>query len=738
MQKSSFLPKFKGLPAALATIAACSAAAYASNGHDGNGGQSIVHIMSDLVLQIGVILFAARISGILFEKMHMPSVIGELVVGIIIGPYLLGGVPIPGYPNGFFPINGSPGGLPVTQELYGIATVASIILLFFAGLETDIRMFLRFSIAGSVIGIGGVLVSFAVGAAIAGFFLNTSISNSSALFLGVISTATSVGITVRVLTAKRKMDSPSGVTMLAGAVIDDVLGIIILAVVLGASAVAMEGATTQQSQQIVGIIIKALGVWLGFTALGFIFAHRISGFLKTFRSIPEFSILSLGLALMLAGVFEKAGLAMIIGAYVMGLTLSKTDLNYVIQETLYPLYVFFVPVFFTVMGMLVDVRELVDPDVITFGLVYTLGAVLAKVGGCGIPALFFNFNIWGAMRIGLGMVPRGEVALIIAGIGLSSGILDETTFGVSIMMTLVTTIIAPPLLSRSLTPRKGTRKEIAAEQTVTTSFDFASVELTDLIEVKLLSFFRNEGFYVHVLEADVKICHLRKESTFITLYVEDLSIRFETAPEDVVFVKTIMYEALLDLHTVIEKVKDLAKPASMKKDLFKGNQQTRFTIGHALDIKTIVMELKAESKQEVIHELIDMLVSTKKIRNRNQALEAVLEREKTMSTGMQYGIALPHGKTDSVKEMCVAIGFKRGGIDFQSLDGQPSQIFIMVLSPAGTAGPHLQFLAGISSLLNNEESRNRLLACRTPKDVFAFFAGDKKPLLTRPFRSMIR
>ncbi|MFP4417004.1 MAG: fructose PTS transporter subunit IIA [Fibrobacterota bacterium] len=737
--RKSFLtfPRFWGMPIFLLVLSGVSAV-FASNGHNSEGGGDIVHIMSDLVLQIGVILFASRISGILFEKLHMPSVIGELAIGIVIGPYILGSIPIPGYPNGFFPILETAGQLPVTQELYGIATVASIILLFFAGLETDLRMFLRFSVAGSIIGIGGVMVSFALGAAIGSFFLDADLSSSRVLFLGVISTATSVGITVRVLTSKRKMDSPSGVTMLAGAVIDDVLGIIILAVVLGASTVAMEGATAQQSQKITGIIIKALGVWLGFTFLGFIFAHRISGILKAFRSIPEFSILSLGLALMLAGIFEKAGLAMIIGAYVMGLTLSKTDLNYVIQETLYPLYVFFVPVFFTVMGMLVDVRELIDPTVIVFGLVYTLGAIFAKIVGCGVPALFFNFNLLGATRIGLGMVPRGEVALIIAGIGLSSGILDDTTFGVAIMMTLLTTVIAPPLLSRSLTPRKGTRKTVAAEQTVTTSFDFASIELTDLIEVKLLSFFRNEGFYVHVLEADVKICHLRKESTFITLYVEELSIKFETAPEDVVFVKTIMYEALLDLHTVIEKVKDLAKPASLKKDLFKGKLQTRFAIGHALDIRAIKMELKAGSKEEVIEELIDMLVAIKKIRNRRQALDAVFEREKTMSTGMQYGIALPHGKTDSVTEMAVAIGFKREGIDFQSLDGQPSQIFILVLSPAGTAGPHLQFLAGISSLLNNEESRNRLLSCRSLKEVFTFFVGEKKPLLTRPFRGMIR
>ncbi len=706
--------------AACIFLALIPSAVFASNGSE----ESVVHMMANLVLQIGVILFVARAAGLLFTRIKMPSVVGELLAGVIIGPSLLGGIALPGFPEGLFAV--SPGlHLAVTPELYGIATIASVILLFYAGLETDLSMFMRFSVAGSLVGAGGVLFSMVFGAWTGAALLDVAITDPRALFLGVISTATSVGITARILSEKRKMDSPAGVTILAGAIIDDVLGIILLAVILGAVSVVRQGGGETAGWQTVGMIVfKAVGVWLGFTAAGFLFAHRISSFLKAFKSITTFSVLAFGLALILAGIFEKAGLAMIIGAYVMGLTLSKTDLSLVIQDALYPLHAFLVPVFFVVMGMLVNVYELLSVKVLAFGAIYTAGAIVAKLGGCGLPALFFNFNPLGALRIGLGMVPRGEVALIVAGIGLSTGLLDQQTFGIAVLMTLLTTLLAPPFLSAALNERKGVRKDIVTEEYVATSFDFDSPELTAFLESKLVESFRNEGFFVHTMEADGTICHFRKESMFITLYVQPQSLRFETRPEDVTYVKTIVYEALLNLHVVVNKLKNLAKPSSLKKDLAApAGPCTTFAVGTSLSIDSIIMHLQSETKEGVIEELLNILDKNRLLDNKQQALEAVMERERTMSTGMQSGIAIPHGKTNSVHEMTVSVGLKKEGVDFQSLDGNPSRIFILALSPENVTGPHLQFLAGVSGLLNSEEAREKLLACETPEEVYAFFGG---------------
>ncbi|HNQ97535.1 MAG TPA: cation:proton antiporter, partial [Treponemataceae bacterium] len=419
---------------------------------------SVAEHMSLLVLQIGVILFAVRFFGFLVKKIGIPSVLGELLAGVIIGPFALGAIPLPGLPLGLFPVQAST--LAVSTELYGFATVASILLLFASGLETDLALFLRYSVAGGIVGLGGVIFSFSLGGIAGMLLLDAPFMDSRCLFLGILSTATSVGITARILSDQKKMDSPEGVTILAAAVFDDVLGIIMLAIVLGfVTAVSGSSSAHGVDPALIGMIAaKAFGIWLGFTALGLVFHKQLARFLKLFRHSYDFSICALGIALLLAGLFEKQGLAMIIGAYVTGLSLSKTDIATVIQERIHGLYEFFVPLFFAVMGMLVNVRELFSVDVILFGLLYTLLSVASKVFGCGLPALGLGFNVKGALRIGAGMVPRGEVALIIAGIGITAGILNDQLFGVVIMMTLLTTLFAPPLLNATLNLKgRGTR-----------------------------------------------------------------------------------------------------------------------------------------------------------------------------------------------------------------------------------------------------------------------------------------
>lgn len=692
------------------------AVVFASGGDE----TGITSRMTHLVLQIGVIVFIARLGGILFEKIKFPSVVGELFVGILIGPYLLGGVSIPGFAGGLFPIASA--NFPISMELYGIAIIASVLLLFVVGLETDLSMFMRYSVAGITVGIGGVVTSFIIGDVTSAYFLKTTFFDPRCLFLGAMSTATSVGITARILSERKKIESPEGVTILAGAVIDDVLGIIILAVVLAIAAVekGQSGGTIDWSH-VHMITIKAIVVWLGFTALGLIFANKISKFLKLFKNIKVFSVLAFGMALIVAGIFEKAGLAMIIGAYVMGLAFSKTDLSYVIQETLHSIYEFMVPVFFTVMGMLVNVKAMTSKTIIAFGITYTLGAIVAKMVGCAVPPLFAGFNLRGSIRVGLGMIPRGEVALIIAGIGLANGILSNEIFGVAIIMTLITTIIAPPLLNASLrNPASGTKKEFKSADTVALTFDFNDSDTSSIMASKVLSYFDNEGFYIHMREIDCKVYSIRKDKIAITLFRRPKKITFEMPREDVGFVKTVIYEGLLDLYNAITKLQDIAKPEDMRRDVAESGGRTNFNIKKVLSKKCIVMNLIASTKDGVIKELIDVLSQCEKIKNKELVLKDALEREHSMSTGMEYGIAIPHGKTDGVSRISVAVGFKRDGIDFDSIDGKPSTIFFMILSPKNAAGPHIQLLACISSLLSQEECRQKLLSFKTADQVWNF------------------
>ncbi|HEQ60012.1 MAG TPA: cation:proton antiporter, partial [Firmicutes bacterium] len=324
------------------------------------------HMMM-LVLQLGVIIFAAHSGGLLFKRFRMPSVLGEILAGALIGPYALGSVVLPGLPEGLFP---RPGVFPISVGLYGFTTIASVLLLFLVGLKTNLRLFLQYSVPGTVVGVGGALVSFVLGDLAVVlcsnyvFGVRYGFADPVPLFLGVISTATSVSVTARILTDRKKVDSPEGVTILSGAVIDDVLGIILLAIVIG---VARSG--TIEWARVGGVAFRSVAIWLGCTVLGLAFARQIAGALKKSRDAATMAVLSLGLALIVAGLFEQAGLAMIIGAYIMGLSLSRTDLANVIQDQLSSLYRFFVPIFFCVMGMLVNFQEMGSTRVLVFGLI---------------------------------------------------------------------------------------------------------------------------------------------------------------------------------------------------------------------------------------------------------------------------------------------------------------------------------------------------------------------------------
>lgn len=510
--------------------------------HGGEG--DMVHKMTTLMLQLALILIAAKLGGFICSRgLRIPEVLGEIGAGIVIGPYALGPW------TGLFPAPAADGAFPVSPELYGVATLASILLLYMAGLETDLKMFLRYSLPGAMVGIGGVIGSFILGDAIAvwlgvapGYF------HPSALFLGTISTATSVGITARILRERNKLDSPEGVTVLAGAVVDDVLGIVILAVVVGFSRVAAAGGTVDWGS--IGLIAgKAIGFWLGCTVLGLVLATRISRLLEWFGSRENMATLSLGLALLLAGLSEKAGLAMIIGAYIMGLSLSRVDAAHTIEHRLEPVYHTLVSVFFCVMGMLVNVPAM--RGLLVFGLAYSLLAVVAKVVGCGIPALLMRFNLLGALRIGVGMLPRGEVALIVAGIGLSAGVVSTEIFGVAILMTLLTTIIAPLVMVAIFDERPGqTGKAGAVAERAPTVIPLPNVEIAEFLLRRIVQTFEEEECYVYNLGHGVHL--IRKDDIAISIRMEEERLVLTCSERDWDYAKLVLLEAATGLRTLFD------------------------------------------------------------------------------------------------------------------------------------------------------------------------------------------
>ena len=697
----------------------------------------ITEIITDLVFQLALIIFAARVFGKIAVRFGIPSVLGELIAGIIIGPFALGGIALPFFPHGLFGVTDSIAGA-VSPELYAFSQIASIILLFASGLETDLSLFIKYSVSGGIIGLGGVVISFFFGTTCAFFILPllgiecSGLFDVKCLFLGIMSTATSVGITARILSDKKKMDSPEGVTILAAAVFDDVLGIVLLAVVMGIVSALGTGKTL--SGGAIGIIaLKAFGIWLLATVAFVLLSKKIARFVRFFGGATDFSIAALGVAFLLAGFFEKEHIAMIIGAYTTGLALSGTDIAPVIQEKIHSLYKFFVPIFFAVTGMSVDVTKLFSQNVLICGGIYTLFAVLAKLLGCGLPALGLGFNLKGGFRIGAGMIPRGEVALIIAGIGLNakdaSGlpIVNQDLFGVVILMTLVTTLVAPPILNVSLSVKgRGTKKEVADAESQIFEWDFNNQELTHLIMDFLHRDLRSEGFYVQMMNITDGICTARRGDTAISLREEGTKIVIETDEKDMGFVKGELYETMLRLEKSMKSLSALKNTAALQYGFACPENRVTNSLTRFLNEKCISCELKGKTKDEILEEMLTLLIQSGNVENREMVMAALKDREAAGSTGLEKGIAFPHTKTNVVTETCVAIGIKKDGVDFDSMDGNPSKIFIMLVSPVDGTNPLMRAMAAFSGALMHEEVRTSLLEAKNPAEVVEILKDSKK------------
>lgn len=700
-----------------------------------------------LTIQLGLILFFAKLFGIGASKLKIPSVMGELVAGILLGPFCLGGLGLPfeGMEHGLFPKSTVVPGIPVDPTLYSIATLGSIVLLFNSGLETDVRTFFKYSVAGTVVGIGGIVISFLFGAAVGRFVLDWAWADPRTLFLGILCTATSVGISARILSERHAMGSPEGVTIMAAAVIDDVLGIVCLAIVIGIANVELQGGTMNWGR-IGWITVRSFGIWLGVTAVGLALSNRIASFLKWFKGARFFAIQAFGFSLLLAGLFEKAGLAMIIGAFVMGLSLSKTDVVFKIREALSPIYNFLVPIFFVVMGMLVDISVLKDPKVLGIGLIFAVMATLGKVLGCALPALAMNFNGIGALRIGVGMVPRCEVVLIIAGIaattlmknpvtGETMPIFDSRLFGIAIIMPLVTALLAPPLLNAALAvKRKGVRHEVPDQGQVITTFDFHTDVIAYFAFNQIIDLLHHDGFAYSTLGRGVSVVQFRKDKTVFSLDIKGTTFIFTSAEEEAPLIRTAIYESVVEMHQSLSELRRLAAPEAVKGALNaapptpcatptkKKKAAPALTLERLISRDNVVVGLQGTTKEAVFRELLTHLQHHTRIADPDRCLHDILEREQISSTYQEAGIAMPHARTEGISAFTTAIGILPAGFEYDPNEpDHRAHIVILSLCPKAEPGPYLQFIAQVAQLLKHAPCREAILAAKTSQEAAKIF-----------------
>jgi Kef-type K+ transport system membrane component KefB len=402
-------------------------------------------IYFNFILSFALILIAARIGGELAERyLKQPAVIGELLAGIAISPFALGGILGDPVILNFALIDGNlvEGGEKVHDfaPLEIVSQIAVVALLFVAGLETNVKAFLRHSLTGALVAIGGVVIPFAFGY-FASMFFFPDIGVVGWLFVGAVLTATSIGITVRILMDMGRLNSKEGTIILVGAVVDDIIGLVILSVVVG---VAQTGEIHPFDAIKTGVI--GFGLWIALLLFG-LYGHKyISKFLLSpFKSSGTMPIMALIVSLIIAYLVTLVDLHPVVGAYVAGLMFASTIEREDILHATRPIMLFLAPFFFAYLGMQVDLEEIWL--VIGPALVIIILAIMGKMIGCYFPARWpgkVSHN--GAMIVGAGMVPRGEVGLVVAGAGLIAGAIDRDLFGVAVAVSIITVLVTPTLL----------------------------------------------------------------------------------------------------------------------------------------------------------------------------------------------------------------------------------------------------------------------------------------------------
>ncbi|MET0339950.1 MAG: cation:proton antiporter [Polyangiales bacterium] len=408
------------------------------------------------LLALALVLLVAKVGGDLAMRLGQAAVLGELLGGVLLGNLDLAGI-------------GAVEWFSTDPIVDVFARLGVILLLFEVGLESTVAQMLRTGWSALLVALAGVITPFVLG-----YFVGAALVPGAGLyahiFMGATLTATSVGITARVLKDLDQAQSPEARIILGAAVLDDVLGLVILAVVTGLIAAADAG-RAPSLLSLGQILLASLGFLIGALVIGVRLSPRAFRAASRLRSQGVLLALSLGLCFVLAWAANAIGLAPIVGAFAAGLVLEKvhyTDFvsrgERELEELIHPITSFLVPIFFVIMGMRTDLRAFADPSVLALAAALTAVAVVGKLA-CGLGVLG---GVADRLTVGLGMIPRGEVGLIFANIGLTLSVGGERVvtphvFSAIVVMVIVTTMVTPPLLRTGVT-RAARRRARRADQ----------------------------------------------------------------------------------------------------------------------------------------------------------------------------------------------------------------------------------------------------------------------------------
>ena len=381
-----------------------------------------------LFLLLGVIIFVAKAGGLVSTKLGQPAVLGELLMGLMLGPTAIDILHWTIFADGH-------SGELIVQ----IGELGVIFLMFIAGLEVDLSELIKSSRVAAFAGTLGVIVPLILGGLVALAFHHPMLNS---IFIGLILTATSVSISAQTLLELGKLQSKEGVALLGAAVFDDMLVILLLSIFL---AVVGEGSANIAS--ILIVVLRMAGFVIGATVVSVYVIPHLTNWVDSLPVSEGVMALTIIVILFYAWSAEVVGeIAAITGAFLAGLAFSRTAVRHVIEQGMHTLtYAFFVPIFLISIGLKANARVL-DAEGIGFAMAIIAIAIIGKILGSGWGARLGGFGTNESVRVGVGMISRGEVGLIVATIGLSRGLIDQTVFSTMVVMVLATTLVTPFLL----------------------------------------------------------------------------------------------------------------------------------------------------------------------------------------------------------------------------------------------------------------------------------------------------
>jgi Kef-type K+ transport system membrane component KefB len=400
--------------------------------------ESSIHFIH-VIISLAILLFAAKLLAELFHRLKQPVVLGELLAGIIVGPFAIGGLFL--FDNETL--------VELDETVRTIGEISAIVILFVAGLEITPREFLRGGAASFTVGSIGVIVPFFVGLAVLTFF---GLEALESMLVATALTATSIAISVQVLTELGKMKTNEARLILGAAIVDDILAIAVLSVV---TIMVQTGDTTPQITEVILLILQILGLFAALLIGSILLVPRLLHVERLWKSKGSIEGIVTASFFGAAGIAAFIGLSPIVGAFAVGMAVASTRLIKQVDEYAEKLLIIFGPLFFAIIGAQVDLRG-VNLDVLYLSGVVIAIAVATKIVGCGIPSIIFLKDRSKALRVGIGMVSRGEVGLIVAGVGVSTGALSSDIYTTVIIMVALTTFITPIWLKRSFLKDKDT------------------------------------------------------------------------------------------------------------------------------------------------------------------------------------------------------------------------------------------------------------------------------------------